>query len=84
MYYCLPAGQIDFTADTLTMPLYRGFSEKSNQTIWYIVTDTNDVSVFSYFDIKIAFTVLKTNPILYFTVSRHTVILEGCVLHRAG
>lgn len=38
----LTAGQLDRRAATITLPLYRGRVRQSNQTVWYILTDTTD------------------------------------------
>jgi hypothetical protein len=40
-YQTLKAGKIDVEKGTITLPLYEG-TMKSGQTVWYIVTDTDD------------------------------------------
>jgi hypothetical protein len=40
-YQTLKAGKIDVEKGTITLPLYEG-AMKSGQTVWYIVTDTDD------------------------------------------
>jgi len=40
-YQLLKAGTIDLEALTITLPLYKG-QMKSGETVWYILTDTND------------------------------------------
>ena len=40
-YQNLKAGKIDLDKATITLPLYQG-AMKSGQTVWYIVTDTDD------------------------------------------
>ena len=38
----LTAGVLDPRAATLTLPLYKGKVKSTNQTVWYILTDTTD------------------------------------------
>lgn len=38
----LTAGEIDTTAETITLPLYRGEMRRGGQSVWYILTDTTD------------------------------------------
>src|SRR5947209_14130473 len=38
----LTAGKVDLDAGTVTLPLYQG-RMKSGETVWYILTDTNDL-----------------------------------------
>lgn len=38
----LTAGQLDSRAATIRLPLYKGRVRSSNQTVWYILTDTTD------------------------------------------
>lgn len=38
----LTAGKLDQRAGTLTLPLYKGRVRSSNQTVWYVLTDTTD------------------------------------------
>lgn len=38
----LTAGQLDQRAATLTLPLYKGKVTATNQTVWYVLTDTTD------------------------------------------
>src|SRR5271155_983584 len=40
-YQNLKSGKIDFDKGTITLPLYLG-AMKSGETVWYIVTDTDD------------------------------------------
>ena len=40
-YQNLKSGKIDFDKGTITLPLYEG-AMKNGQTVWYIVTDTDD------------------------------------------
>ena len=40
-YQELKSGKVDLDAGTITLPLYEG-AMKSGQTVWYIVTDTDD------------------------------------------
>ena len=40
-YQNLKSGKIDFDKGTITLPLYQG-AMKSGETVWYIVTDTDD------------------------------------------
>ena len=40
-YQTLKAGKVDVEKGTITLPLYEG-AMKSGQTVWYIVTDTDD------------------------------------------
>ncbi len=40
-YQLLKAGTVDLEAGTVTLPLYRG-QMASGESVWYIVTDTND------------------------------------------
>jgi hypothetical protein len=40
-YQNLKSGKVDLEAGTITLPLYQG-TMKSGQTVWYIVTDTDD------------------------------------------
>ena len=40
-YQNLKSGKIDFDKGTITLPLYEG-AMKSGETVWYIVTDTDD------------------------------------------
>jgi hypothetical protein len=40
-YQTLKAGKIDVEKGVITLPLYEG-AMKSGQTVWYIVTDTDD------------------------------------------
>jgi hypothetical protein len=40
-YQNLKSGKIDFDKGTITLPLYEG-AMKGGQTVWYIVTDTDD------------------------------------------
>jgi hypothetical protein len=40
-YQTLRSGKIDLDKATITLPLYEG-AMKSGQTVWYIVTDTDD------------------------------------------
>ena len=40
-YQTLKSGKIDVEKGTITLPLYEG-ALKSGQTVWYIVTDTDD------------------------------------------
>jgi hypothetical protein len=40
-YQTLKSGKIDVEKGTITLPLYEG-TMKSGQTVWYIVTDTDD------------------------------------------
>jgi hypothetical protein len=38
----LKSGPIDFTAGTITLPLYRGTVKSTGKPIWYVLTDTSD------------------------------------------
>jgi hypothetical protein len=38
----LKSGPIDFTAGTITLPLYRGVVKSTGKPIWYVLTDTSD------------------------------------------
>jgi hypothetical protein len=40
-YQNLKSGKVDLEKGTITLPLYEG-SMKSGQSVWYIVTDTDD------------------------------------------
>jgi hypothetical protein len=40
-YQILKAGKVDLQKETITLPLYEG-AMKTGQTVWYIVTDTDD------------------------------------------
>jgi len=40
-YQTLKSGKLDLEKATITLPLYEG-ALKSGQTVWYIVTDTDD------------------------------------------
>src|SRR5271154_5237304 len=40
-YQNLKSGKIDFEKGTITLPLYQG-AMKSGETVWYVVTDTDD------------------------------------------
>lgn len=40
-YQLLKSGKIDLDKGTITLPLYQG-AVKSGQTVWYVVTDTDD------------------------------------------
>jgi len=40
-YQTLKAGEVDVEKGTITLPHYEG-AMKSGQTVWYIVTDTDD------------------------------------------
>ena len=41
----LNTGQIDTTKGTITIPLYKGSLAGTNQTVWYILTDTSNQGV---------------------------------------
>ena len=41
-YQLLKSGKLDIDKATITLPLYEG-AMKSGQTVWYIVTDTDDI-----------------------------------------
>ena len=38
----LTAGVLDIRAATITLPLYKGKVRSTNQTVWYVLTDTTD------------------------------------------
>jgi hypothetical protein len=40
-FQLLKAGKVDLDKGTITLPLYEG-STRSGQTVWYVVTDTDD------------------------------------------
>jgi len=40
-YQLLKSGRVDLDAGTITLPLYQG-QMRSGETVWYIVTDTDD------------------------------------------
>lgn len=39
----LQTARIDLEAGTATLPLYKGKVKGSNENVWYIITDTNDI-----------------------------------------
>ncbi len=38
----LRSGRVDAIKGTITLPLYKGYMRKTNQIVWYILTDTSD------------------------------------------
>ena len=41
----LNTGQVDSTAGTITIPLYKGSVKSTGKTAWYILTDVSDPGV---------------------------------------
>lgn len=41
----LTAGEIDFDAGTITLPLYEGRLKETGESVWYVITDTTDADV---------------------------------------
>lgn len=48
----LKSGVVDDKAGTLTLPLYRGTLNGSNQPVWFIITDLNDAQVADFLGIN--------------------------------
>lgn len=75
----LTAGQLDVRAATITLPLYKGKVRSSNQTVWYVLTDTTDrenaAALGLNFSAKLIYSAVSNNAVRTATLQSDSTLL---------
>ena len=75
----LTAGVLDARAATITLPLYKGRVRSTNETVWYILTDTTDrdnaAALGLNFSAKLVYSAVSPNAARTATLQRDTTLL---------
>ena len=75
----LTAGVLDPRAATITLPLYKGRVSSTNQTVWYILTDTTDrenaAALGLNFSAKLVYSAVSSNAVRTATIQPDTTLL---------
>ena len=75
----LTAGVLDARAATIILPLYKGKVRSTNQTVWYILTDTTDrdnaAALGLNFSAKLVYSAVSQNATRTATIQKDTTLL---------
>jgi hypothetical protein len=75
----LTAGKLDTRAATIILPLYKGKVRSTNQTVWYVLTDTTDrdnaAALGLNFSAKLFYSAVSNNAVRTATLQRDNTLI---------